>query len=67
MLANGLPINRAIGYFFNIEGRAVLEATKAPRYSLPGPQSADFGLDEQLHVHSKSEVVLTAVRSGLIS
>ncbi|HYL77744.1 MAG TPA: ABC transporter permease [Bryobacteraceae bacterium] len=33
-LAHGLPINRAIGYFFNIEGRAVLEATKAPTFWL---------------------------------
>jgi putative ABC transport system permease protein len=30
-LSNALPVNgRVIGYFFNIEGRAVLEPTKAP-------------------------------------
>ncbi len=33
-IANGLPLNRAIGYFFNIQGRAVLEPTKAPTFWL---------------------------------
>jgi predicted permease len=33
-VANGLPVNRAIGYFFNIEGRPALDATKAPTFWL---------------------------------
>jgi putative ABC transport system permease protein len=33
-VANALPVNRAIGYFFNIEGRPVLDATKAPTFWL---------------------------------
>jgi putative ABC transport system permease protein len=33
-VANALPINRAIGYFFNIEGRPALEPTKAPTFWL---------------------------------
>jgi predicted permease len=33
-IANALPVNRAIGYFFNIEGRAALEPAKAPTFWL---------------------------------
>ena len=33
-VANALPVNRAIGYFFNIEGRPALDATKAPTFWL---------------------------------
>ena len=33
-VANALPMSRAIGYFFNIEGRAALESTKAPTFWL---------------------------------
>jgi putative ABC transport system permease protein len=33
-VANALPVNRAIGYFFNIEGRPVLDPTKAPTFWL---------------------------------
>jgi putative ABC transport system permease protein len=33
-VANALPVNRAIGYFFNIEGRAPLDSTKAPTFWL---------------------------------
>ncbi len=33
-VANALPVNRAIGYFFNIEGRPALDPTKAPTFWL---------------------------------
>jgi putative ABC transport system permease protein len=33
-VANGLPVNRTIGYFFNIEGRPSLDPTKAPTFWL---------------------------------
>jgi putative ABC transport system permease protein len=33
-VVNGLPVNRSIGYFFNIEGRPALESTKAPVFWL---------------------------------
>ena len=33
-VANALPVNRAIGYFFNIEGRPALDPTKAPTFFL---------------------------------
>ena len=33
-VSNGLPVNRSIGYFFNIEGRPVLDPTKAPTFWL---------------------------------
>jgi len=36
-IANALPVNgRAIGYFFNVEGRPVLEPSKAPTFWLSG-------------------------------
>jgi putative ABC transport system permease protein len=33
-VANALPVNFAIGYFFNIEGRPALDPTKAPTFWL---------------------------------
>jgi len=33
-IANALPVNFAIGYFFNIEGRPALDPTKAPTFWL---------------------------------
>jgi putative ABC transport system permease protein len=43
-ISNALPPNgRAIGYFFNIEGRPVLEATKAPTAWLQSISPTYFG------------------------
>jgi putative ABC transport system permease protein len=42
-IANALPVNgRAIGYFFNVEGRVVLEPSKAPTFWLHSISPAYF-------------------------
>ena len=41
-VANALPIARAIGYFFNVEGRPVLDPSKAPTFWLHSVSPAYF-------------------------